>query len=252
MLSIRVIPCLLLRNGGLVKTVRFRHPEYVGDPINSVKIFNEKEVDELVLLDISASRKGESPDEDLLVDIVSEAFMPIAYGGGISTVEQAKRLARLGIEKVILNSAAVRNPTIVSAIADELGTSSTVVSIDVSRDWRGRARVYDAVAGRSLSLDPVEHARVVVARGAGEIFLNDVTRDGTGGGFDLDLVRTVSAAVQVPVIICGGAGTLAHLRQGADAGAAAVAAGSMFVYMGPHRAVMINYPEYGALKELFA
>lgn len=252
MLRTRVIPCLLLRNRGLVKTVRFRNPKYVGDPINSVKIFNEKEVDELVLLDIAASYKGESPDEDLLADIVSEAFMPIAYGGGIRSVEQARRLARLGIEKIIINSAALGDPAIVSAIADQLGTSSTVVSIDVSRDWLGRARVYDAVARRRLLLDPVEHARMMVARGAGEIFLNAVWRDGTRCGLDIGLVRAVSAAVAVPVIACGGVGTLAHLREGADAGASAIAAGSMFVYMGPHRAVMINYPDYGALERLFA
>lgn len=252
MLRTRVIPCLLLRNRGLVKTLRFRQPKYVGDPINSVKIFNEKEVDELVLLDIAASRNGAPPDEDLLADIVSEAFMPIAYGGGIGSVEQARRLARLGIEKIIVNSAALRDPAIVSAVADQLGTSSTVVSIDVSRDWLGRARVYDATAGRRLSLDPVEHARAMAARGAGEIFLNSVERDGTGQGLDLALVQAVSAAVPVPVIACGGVASLAHLREGADAGAAAIAAGSMFVYMGPHRAVMINYPEYGALEKLFA
>lgn len=252
MLRTRVIPCLLLSNRGLVKTVRFRNPKYIGDPINSVKIFNEKEVDELVLLDITASRKGTSPDEELLADIVSEAFMPIAYGGGISSVEQAKRLARLGIEKIIINSLALRDPAIISAIADQLGISSTVVSIDVSRDWLGRARIYDAVAKRRLALDPVAHARAMVARGAGEIFLNAVERDGTGRGLDLDLVRAVSAAVAVPVIVCGGAATLAHLREGADAGAAAISAGSMFVYMGPHRAVMINYPDYGALERLLA
>lgn len=252
MLRTRVIPCLLLRNRGLVKTLQFRDPKYVGDPINAVKIFNEKEVDELVLLDIAASLRGVSPDEELLADIVSEAFMPIAYGGGIRSVEQARRLARLGIEKVIVNSAALGDPEIVSAIADQLGTSSTVVSIDVSRDWFGRARVYDSVARRRLLLDPVEHARAMAARGAGEIFLNAVSRDGTGNGLDIDLVQAVSAAVAVPVIACGGVGTLAHLREGADAGAAAVAAGSMFVYMGPHRAVMINYPDYGALERLFA
>jgi imidazole glycerol-phosphate synthase subunit HisF len=251
-LRTRVIPCLLLRNRGLVKTVRFRQPKYVGDPINSVKIFNEKEVDELVLLDIAASRTGTEPDEDLLADIVSEAFMPIAYGGGIASVEQARRLARLGIEKIIVNSAALRDPAIVSAIADQLGTSSTVVSIDVSRDWLGRARVHDAAAGRRLSLDPVEHARAMAARGAGEIFLNSVERDGTGRGLDLALIAAVSAAVPVPVIACGGVASLVHLREGADAGAAAIAAGSMFVYMGPHRAVMINYPDYCALEKLFA
>lgn len=252
MLRTRIIPCLLLRNRGLVKTIRFKKPKYVGDPINSVKIFNEKEVDELILLDIAASRTGAPPDEDLLSDIVSEAFMPIAYGGGISSVDQARRLARLGIEKFIVNSAALRDPAIVNSIADQLGASSTVVSINVFRDWLGRPWVYDAAVGSRLRLNPVEYARVMAARGAGEIFLNDVVRDGTGCGLDVDLISTVSAAVSVPVIACGGVGSLNHLREGADAGASAIAAGSMFVYMGPHRAVMLNYPEHSSLQRLFA
>jgi len=251
MVRTRVIPCLLLRNRGLVKTVRFGNPQYVGDPINSVKIFNEKEVNELVLLDISATRSGKEPDEDLLGDIVSEAFMPIAYGGGVKSAAQAKRLARLGIEKIIVNSSALRDPRIVSDISEQLGSSSTVVSVDVSRDIFGRARVYDPSTRRRLSLDAVEYVRGVVDRGAGEIFLNVVKRDGVGCGLDTALIRAVSAAVSVPVIACGGVGTLAHLREGAEAGAAAVAAGSIFVYLGPHRAVMINYPDHGTLDRLF-
>ncbi len=252
MLRTRVIPCLLLRGRGLVKTVRFRDAKYVGDPINSVKIFNEKEVDELILLDIAASKTGKEPDEDLLTDIVGEAFMPIAYGGGIVSAAQARRLARIGIEKIIVNTLALRDPAAISAIADQLGSSSTLVAMDVRRDWLGRRRVWDAAAGRATRIDPAEHARMAVARGAGEIFVNSVDRDGTGRGLDLELLREVTAAVPVPVIACGGAANLAHLREGVDAGAAAIAAGSMFVYMGPHRAVMINYPGYRELEALFA
>jgi cyclase len=250
MLKTRIIPCLLLRNRGLVKTIRFKKPKYIGDPINTVKIFNEKEVDELVLLDILASRNGIPPDEKLLSDIVSEAFMPIAYGGGIQSVDQARRLARIGIEKIIINSAALRDPNLVTKIANQLGTSSTIVSINIFRDWLGRPRIYDTVARSRLRMDTVEYVYEMVQRGAGEILLNDVDRDGTGQGLDINLIKAVSAAVSVPVIACGGVGSLTHLREGANAGASAIAAGSMFIYMGPHRAVMINYPDYATLERL--
>lgn len=243
----RVIPCLLLSGGGLVKTVRFRKPSYVGDPINAVKIFNEKEVDELVILDIDATKSGRGPDEALLAELASEAFMPIAYGGGVASVAQAQGLASLGIEKIILDSAAIRNRGLVGEVAARLGSSSTLVAIDVMRDWCGRAFVYDHAWPRRLAITPAEQARQMVAAGAGEIMLNDANRDGTGRGLDGDLIAAVAGAIDVPLIACGGAGTLDHLAQGIAAGASAVAAGSQFVYMGPHRAVMINYPEEAEL-----
>lgn len=251
MLATRVIPCLLLKGSGLVKTVRFKDATYVGDPINAVKILNDKEVDELIVLDITASREGKGPAFSTIEDITSECFMPVAYGGGITTVEEAARIVSMGVEKIVVNSSALRRPALVSEIAARIGASSTVVAIDVRKDLLGRYRVYDACHRRSTSATPVEHARRMVEAGAGEIFVNDVARDGTGTGFDLTLVRDVTAAVDVPVIVCGGAGTLADLRRASDAGASAVAAGSLFVYMGKHRAVLINYPTETALQELF-
>ena len=251
MLRPRVIPCLLLTESGLVKTVKFAAPSYVGDPINAVRIFNEKEVDELVLLDIEASRQQRGPNFERIRDIVDEAFMPIAYGGGVTTVEQGQQLVRLGIEKVVVNKAALGGYQLLRGLADELGSQAVVAAVDVKRDWLGRHKVYDTTAGKTVELDLVQHVQSAVAHGAGEIFVNDVSRDGVGGGYDIELLRTVAGAVSVPVIVCGGAGTLVHLREAIGAGASAVAAGSMFVYLGKHRAVMINYPQSAMLREAF-
>ncbi len=251
MLSERVIPCLLLSDRGLVKTVRFRAPSYVGDPINTVRIFNEKAVDELLLLDIEASRLGREPDYGCIGEIADEAFMPIAYGGGIRTLDQAQRLIGLGVEKVVVNSATLPGWDLVRVVSERFGSQAVVVAIDVCRDRRGRYRVYNATTRRSTTVNVVEHARAAVQAGAGEIFTNDVVRDGTGRGYDLTLVRKIAESVPVPFIVCGGAGTLDHLRSAAEAGASAVAAGSMFVYIGRHRAVLINYPEYDVLQRLF-
>lgn len=252
MLRTRVIPCLLLRKGGLVKTVGFSNATYVGDPINAVRIFNEKEVDELILLDIDASRERREPNYEQIRDIVSEAFMPIAYGGGVNSVVQAQQLVSLGVEKIVINSATRESWEVVIQTAKRLGSSSTVVAIDVKRDWLGRYRVFDARTGKVTDKDLIEHAKAAVGAGAGELFINDVARDGTGKGFDTTLIAKVCEAVGVPVIACGGAGNLEHLREAADAHASAVAAGSLFVYMGKHRAVMINYPPYQELLRLFA
>jgi len=250
-LGTRVIPCLLLKGAGLVKTIRFKDPKYVGDPINAVKIFNEKEVDELIFLDITRSRDQKEPPFAAIEDIASECFMPVAYGGGVASVEQAVRIIALGIEKIVLNSAALRTPDLVTRLSDRIGASSTVVGIDVKKDLFGRYRVYDHVRQKTTDLSPAEQAARMASAGAGEIFLNDVMRDGTGAGFDLDLVRSVTSAVGVPVIACGGAGSLEDFRLAAAAGASAVAAGSLFVYMGKHRAVMINCPSYAVLQDLF-
>jgi cyclase len=251
MLQTRVIPCLLMKNGGLVKTIGFADPKYVGDPINAMRIFNEKEVDELILLDIEASRLGSEPDYTQIQEIVSEAFMPIAYGGGVIRVEQAQRLVSLGVEKVVVNTAALQNVDLVRRMADQLGSSSTVVAVDVKKDRLGRYRLFSFATGKGVNRDPIEHIQQVVMAGAGEILINDVARDGTGIGYDLELVRKVTGSVDVPVIACGGAGTLEHFREAVSAGASAVAAGSMFVYVGKHRAVMINYPKLDILKGFF-
>lgn len=251
MLQVRVIPCLLLKEGGLVKTIGFSDPKYVGDPINTMRIFNEKEVDELILLDIEVSRRGREPDYARIQEIVSEAFMPIAYGGGVTRVEQAQKLVSLGVEKVVVNTAVLQNFDLVRSMANRLGSSSTVVAVDVKKDWLGRYRVFNSATKKGMNRDPVSHVQQAVASGAGEIFINDVIRDGAGVGYDLELVRRVAESVDVPVIACGGAGTLEHFREAVSAGASAVAAGSMFVYVGKHRAVMINYPKRNNLERIF-
>jgi cyclase len=248
----RVIPVLLLEDGGLVKTVRFRDPRYVGDPINAVRIFNEKQVDELVVLDIRATREGRPPDEVAIAEIVSEAFMPVAYGGGVRDVATATRLIQLGVEKVVVNAAAVEDPGGVARIADRLGSSTVVVGIDALARGQGRWEVVTHGATRPTGLDVVAHARAAAELGAGELFLNSIDRDGVMDGYDLDLVRAVSAAVDVPVVSCGGAGSLEDLAAVVGAGASAAAAGSLFVFHGRHRAVLITYPAYAVRANLFS
>lgn len=248
---VRVIPCLLLRNGGLVKTVKFKEPRYVGDPINAVRIFNDKEVDELVFLDIEATRSGSEPNFELLADIATEAFMPFAYGGGITTIEHVKRLFGLGVEKVVINTAAARDPGIISAAAAAAGSSSVVASIDAHRDWLGRYVVLVAGGRQRIMRDPVTYAKELESLGAGEILLNAIHRDGTMSGYDLELISRVASAVSIPVVSVGGAGKLEHFPEAVEAGASGVAAGSMFVFHGRHRAVLITYPSYEQLQALF-
>lgn len=250
MLRTRVIPCLLLQDGGLVKTIKFKHPKYVGDPINAVRIFNEKEVDELVFLDISATPAGKEPNFDLLADIASEAFMPFSYGGGITRLDQIRRLYALGVEKVILNTAAADNPELLSEAASIAGSSSVVASIDVHRNWLGRCTVFTRGGRQDIKRDPVEYAQQMEQLGAGEILLNSIDRDGTMSGYDLELIQKVAEAVRVPVVAAGGAGELSHFRQAVGRGASAVSAGSLFVFHGKHRAVLITYPAYAQLEDL--
>jgi len=245
------MPCLLLRNGGLVKTVKFQDPKYVGDPINAVRIFNDKEVDELVFLDIGATRSGNGPNFDLLADIASEAFMPFAYGGGVTTAAQVKQLFALGVEKVVLNTAVATNPELVAAAASLAGSSSVVISVDVRRGLLGKYSVHVRGGQVDLRRDPVAYAQEVEQLGAGEILLNSIDRDGTQSGYDLEVVERVAQAVSIPVVAAGGAGSLQHFRAAVDAGASAVAAGSFFVFHGKHRAVLITYPAYHELQALF-
>lgn len=243
----RVIPCLTVLNGDLVKTVKFRAPRYVGDPVNAVKIFNEMEVDELVVLDIGASRQGRAPDRELIAGLSGEAFMPITYGGGVTDAREAAELSAVGVEKIVIDSAAIANPPLVAALAARLGSSSTVGSISVKRDWRGRPRVFDSARRLITGQDPVEHARHLVELGAGEILLNDIDRDGTYHGFDTNLVGAVAQALDVPVIACGGCRSVSDLATAVAAGASAVAAGSLFMFIGPQRGVLINYPDEAEL-----
>lgn len=251
MLKIRVIPCLLLKNEGLVKSVKFKNPTYVGDPINAVKIFNDKEVDELLFIDIEATKKGREPNYDLISRISGEAFMPFGYGGGITRVEQVQKLTRLGVEKVAINAYARKNPDFITQAAEVAGSSSVVAAIDVKKDLLGRYRVYDYTQQKTTSLDPIEFAQLMEHKGAGEIFFNSVDRDGTFSGYDTELIKKVAQALTVPVVASGGAGSIMHFADAVKSGASAVAAGSFFIFYGPHRAVLITYPEKQVLKEIF-
>jgi cyclase len=249
----RIIPVLLIADGGLVKTVKFREPRYIGDPINAVRIFNDKQVDELLILDIQATAEGRGPDEASIADIVSEAFMPVGYGGGVQDLATATRLIQLGVEKIIINSAMVEYPNRVAEIADRLGSSTVVASIDASARGSGRHEIFVRGGTKATGIDIRAHAEKAVALGAGEIIVNSIDRDGTMNGFDLELIRSVTSVVDVPVVACGGASGLPDLVAAIrDGGASAAAAGSMFVYHGRHRAVLITYPSYQARAELFS
>lgn len=249
MLRHRVIPALLLCEGGLVKTRKFKEPKYVGDPINAIRIFNEKEVDELLVLDIGASRRGIGPNFDVIESLASECFMPFCYGGGVSSIEQAARIFDLGVEKVSLQTAAIADLSLVSQIASRFGSQSVVVSVDVSRNWLGKARLHGC-AGDSPTQNWLTFVKAAEAAGAGEIVLNAVDRDGTLQGYDLDLVEAAARTLSVPLVALGGAGNVAHFKEAITAGASAVAAGSFFVFHGPHRAVLITYPAYSELEAL--
>lgn len=239
----RIIPCLLLRGGGLVKTRKFKDAVYLGDPVNAVRIFSEKEVDELVVLDIDASREGREPNYELIAEIAGECFMPVAYGGGISTLAQIRRLIRCGIEKVVINSAAVESTAVIGEAAAVFGSQAIVGALDVRHTLLGGYRVYSKSGTKETKLKAEVHAVALVAAGAGEIFLNSIDRDGLMQGYDIELIKKVSASINVPVVACGGAGTLDHMRTAMrDSGASAVAAGSMFVFHGKHKAVLISYP----------
>lgn len=247
----RVIPVLLCNlEGSLVKTQKFKKPVYVGDPVNAVKIFNDKEVDELIFLDITATSQGRKPNIKYIKEIATEAFMPLCYGGGLNNIDDIRSVIKAGIEKVAINSALEKDPDLITRTADLLGSSSTVASIDVKKDFWGKYRVAVRNASKNLSIPVLEFAQMLEAKGAGEIVLNSVDRDGVMEGFDLPLIQEISRQVSIPVIACGGAGNVSHLKQAIDAGASAVAAGSMFVFQGKHRAVLISYPSQQELSGL--
>lgn len=253
MLQTRVIPCLLLKDGGLVKTIRFSKPTYVGDPINAVKIFNDKQADELMLLDITATLRQKPPDFRLLQDIANEAFMPLGYGGGVRNEEDVRRILKIGFEKIVVNSAAATDPAFLRRASEVVGSQSVVVSVDVRKKLFGGYEVFTHSGTRGTGLDPATFARSAQENGAGEIIVNAIDREGTMSGYDLALLKLVSSAVTIPVVALGGASCLADLADAVKkGGASAVAAGSLFVFHGKHRAVLINYPERVALDEAFA
>lgn len=244
----RVIAALTMQNGRLVRTRKFSKPSYVGDPINAVKIFNEKGTDEIVLLEIGR-RPFDAVRIEAIREIAGEAFMPISYGGGIRDISQVRDVIRSGFEKVVLNTALHDSPALATEASREFGAQAVVASIEVGSGLLGGQRVHTECGSKRTQWKPVDWARRCEELGCGEIILTSIDRDGSMQGYDVELVESVAAAVGVPVIALGGAGTMAHLRSGIEAGASAVAAGSMFVYCGPLRAVLISYPDVSAIHD---
>jgi cyclase len=243
MLRTRIIPVLLLRNESLVKTERFGKFTYVGDPCNTVRIFNELEVDELIFLDITASKESRGPNLNILRDIANECFMPLAYGGGIQTVDHAKAVFDIGFEKVAVNTATVLNNGLVESIAKQYGSQAVIASIDVKKGIVGGRRVYTASGSRSSKLDPVSWAKELEQRGAGEILLTSIDREGTWSGFDIELIQSVANAVSIPVVAQGGAGSAHDIKLAIQKGnASAVGLGSMVVYQKKGMGVLVNFP----------
>ncbi len=253
MLRPRIIPCLLVHNGGLVKTVRFREPKYVGDPINAVRIFNEKQVDELIVLDIDATTRGREPDCSLIRNLAAECRMPLCYGGGVKTVDQVEKIIGLGVEKVAISSAAVERPMLVADAAAHVGSQSVVVVMDVKKT--GILRRYELFThngNHKATHSPMDFAKQVESLGAGEIVINAIDRDGTMAGYDLNLAKELRDLVALPITVLGGAGSLEHI--GAlinQCGTIGASAGSLFVFKGRYRAVLINYPSRADKEALF-
>jgi len=251
MLQTRVMPCLLVKNERLVKTVKFKSPSYIGDPINAIKIYNEKEVDELILLDITATIEQKPPSFTLVSEVTNECFMPLCYGGGIRTIDGIRKILSLGVEKVAVNSYAVENPIFIREASKEFGSQSIVVSVDVKKTLLEKYLVYTHGGRKATNLNPVDFTRQMQAMGAGEILLNSIDRDGTWEGYDLDLIRRVTQMVTIPVIACGGAGNVGDFGEAVKkAGASAVAAGSMVVYQGKGLGVLINFPRRDELEKI--
>ena len=247
----RVIPCLLLKDRGLVKTRAFKNPRYLGDPINIVRIFNDKEVDELILLDITATIEGRSPLFSYLAEVASECFMPLGYGGGIRSMDDVKTLLHLGIEKLAINSAAFEDPAFIRKAADYAGSQSIIASLDIKLTASGKYEVFTHGGRMATGQDPIQCAQNMETLGAGELLINVVNNDGEMQGYDLELIRQISHAVDIPVVACGGAGNTNDLVAAIKAGASAAAAGSMFVFHGPLRGVLINYPSPEDLHQAF-
>jgi imidazole glycerol-phosphate synthase subunit HisF len=256
MLRPRLIPCLLIHKGGLVKTRKFSDPKYVGDPINAVKIFNEKEADELLVLDIDATVTQAEPNYSLIARLAAECRMPLCYGGGVASAEQASRIIDLGVEKVALSATALADPEVVTRTAAMVGRQSVVGVVDVRKRTGLLSRGYEVLthnARKSHGTDPVAIIKSLQSAGVGEIVLNSVDRDGCMNGYDMELARLVKAEVRVPLTVLGGAGTMDHMAELlAGCGVVGLAAGSLFVFKGRYRAVLINYPTFAQKEELFS
>jgi len=252
MLRTRIIPVLLIKGRKCIKTRRFRKSTYLGDLKNIVRIFNDKEVDELIILDIQASRDRRGPDLDFLKEILVECFMPVCYGGGIRKSEEVGKLFFLGVEKVAINSHAFNNPEFIRQISDVYGSQSIVASVDVKKNFMGKYRCYTNGGQNRTGMEPAVFIRKMQDFGAGEILLNSIDTDGMMQGYDIELIKEISEKVEIPVIACGGAGKLSDFRDAVfDGGADAAAAGSFFVFQGVHRAVLISYPSRKEMEMLF-
>ena len=252
MLSVRVIPSLLLKGQGFVKGKKFKDHKYIGDPINSIRIFNDKQADEILILDISCTLNGTAPNFKLLSELSSEAFMPLSYGGGITSLEQVEKLFTIGFEKVVLNSIVFQNPNFIAEVVSIAGSSSVVVSMDVKKNIFGRYDIFSHSGSKKQFIDPLEFAKKAEQLGAGELILCNIDREGTRMGYDLNILHKIATQVSVPVIASGGAGSLDDFQVAVkDAKIAAVSAGTFFVFHGKHDAVLIQYPEYKILSKLF-
>ena len=253
MLKVRVIPTLLLQNESLVKTVRFKKPGYIGDPINTVRIFNELEVDELVFLDITATNEQRTPNYKILHEIANECFMPLSYGGGITSLDQAKTIFSIGFEKIVLNSAVHFDSDLIGQIAEIYGNQAVIISIDVKKNLWGKYEVWSHAGKQNTNKNPVEWAKEVEQLGAGELLLTSIDREGAWTGFDIGLVRKVTDKVSIPVIAHGGAGTIEHICEVVKQGkSSAVALGSMVVYQQKGYGVLVNFPDKQELQNLLA
>ena len=251
MLNNRIIPVLLLRRKGLVKTKNFKKPVYVGDPINAVKIFNQKEVDELIFLDIDASKIGYEPNLDLLKNIASECFMPLAYGGGIKSVNNAEDIISIGIEKIIVNTSIIKDPELIKELSNTFGSQSIVVSIDIKKTFFGNYTIFSHAFKKNQNHDLLDYIKMVQDYGAGEIFINSVDLDGTMNGYDKRLLELVLSKIKVPLVFCGGASDINDIVNTSKINKfIGLAAGSIFVFKGPHRAVLINYPSQSELNKI--
>lgn len=238
----RIIPILLLHKGLLYKTKKFNNPRYIGDPTNAVRIFNEKEVDELALIDIDATTAQRGPNFDLIKEIAGEAFMPLVYGGGISSLDQIKKVIDQGVEKVLLSHHALNSPDLIAKSAQQIGSSSTVVCLDVKKKIFGGYEIYTKNGTQNFKKDFLSVVKEMEDLGAGEILINSIDRDGMMNGYDLALIKSVASKVSIPVIACGGASNVSDINLAFEAGANGAAAGSMFVFHGKHQAVLITYP----------
>lgn len=248
----RIIPCLLLKGAGLVKTIKFGEPKYIGDPMNAVKIFNDLKADELVFLDIDASKEGRTVSFEVIKKIGDEAFMPFSVGGGIRDIEEIKKILNAGAEKVVINTEALKEGGLIKKAADIFGGQSIIASIDAKKDANGNYRVFSHGGTKDTGLEPVSVAIGMEKLGAGEILINSIDNDGIMEGYDLELIKMITAAVKIPVIAIGGAGCLEDFGKAVnEAGASAAAAGSMFVYSGKNRGILVNYPDREELEEIF-